>query len=199
MLRGIQRWHVQDRTHRLYWTQLSKSHKIETRSLLKSVSLKQSLSSISDQKKKKFQNRLSYIFLYLIIIIQGKEGIFHSDSKQYVASLLRVCKMELATFHLNATCTPGLSVFKIHSFFLQSHSRFCWTHLHHLFLPPVRLENTFCSFFLCRVSHIFRFFSAIIRVSKVYCLSSRFLAGLPGPSLSGCPFLSCLLTLNLSV
>lgn len=77
----------------------------------------------------------------------------------------------------------------------QSHTRF-WTHLHHLFLPPVQLENTFCSFFLCSASHIFCFFSAVICVSNLYRLSSRFLTGLPGPSLSGCPFLSCLLTLS---
>lgn len=82
---------------------------------------------------------------------------------------------------------PAALSLKCNHFSCQSHSKF-WTHLHHLFLPPVQLENTFCSFFLCSAGRIFCFFLAFISVSNLYRLSSRFLTSLPGPSLFWLPF-----------
>ena len=98
------------------------------------------------------------------------------------------------SLHVNTLPTPGCSVLRIHSFLSvtfqilpsSSPSLFtsCSGRKHALFIPPLLLQS----------GHIFGFSAAIVSVSSLYRLSSRFWAGFWAGSLSGCSFFSCLLT-----
>lgn len=77
----------------------------------------------------------------------------------------------------------------------QSHSRL-WTHLHHLFLPPVQLENTFCPFFSVASVIFFVSFQLSSVVQTLFVYHLRFLTGLSGLSLSDCTLPTYVLTLS---